>query len=211
MNHEIVQSHLRRLYQQATGHLNYSTEDYQHYYNNQVCLTYGEVEYLSLITFAQKINLNADDVFLDLGSGLGKICASILLGTACKEAIGIEASQQLHEQATVVLPGLSVFLEPEQKQIKLLHGNFLAPESLKYIQKATVVFINSTAFTSDLLDKIGVILNHCPNIRAVVTFKPFSNLNLPFSQTLLMEASWDSVLAWIYLNLFHTNHPSTPT
>jgi precorrin-6B methylase 2 len=197
-NHEILQGFLAQLYQEATGYLRYSPEEVKNYFNQAVCLTYGEVEYLSLIAFAQKIHLGPNDVFLDLGSGLGKICASILLGTPCKEAIGIEAALGLHEQAIKVLPKLNVFLEPEDKKITLCQGNFLSPQFLPHIQRATVVFINSTAFTCELLDKIGLMLNHCPFIRAIFSFKPFANLNLPFSQSISIEASWDTVLGRLY-------------
>jgi H3 lysine-79-specific histone-lysine N-methyltransferase len=197
-NHEMLQGFLAQLYQEATGYLRYSPEEVKNYFNQGVCLTYGEVEYLSLIAFAQKIHLNTNDVFLDLGSGLGKICASILLGTPCKTAIGIEASLGLHEQAIKALPKLNVFLEPEEKKIHLLQGNFLSPQYLPEVQRATVVFINSTAFTSDLLDKIGEMLNKCLSIRAIFSFKPFANLTLPFCQSILIETSWDTVLGRLY-------------
>lgn len=196
--HEIVQDFLSKLYQDLNGYLKYSKEQRSDYLSHDVCLTYGEVHYLSLIQFAEEIKLQAEDVFLDLGSGLGKICTSILLGTSCKQVIGIEASSLLHQQAIKVLPKLDSFLEPEHKKIRLLEGNFLAPEMLPEIKKATVVFINSTAFTYDLLDKIADMLNQCPNIRAVLSFKPFAHLALPFNKTITIEASWDTILSRLY-------------
>lgn len=198
LNHEIVQGYLDNLYQEANGYLKYSSEEKSQYISHDVCITYGEVLYLSLISFTEQLNLDSRDTFLDLGSGLGKICTSILLGTACKRVIGIEASTRLHQQAIKVLPQLTHFLEAEHKTLDLIHGNFLSSELLPEIQRATVVFINSTAFTYDLLDKIEGVLNQCPNIRAVLSFKPFANLTLPFNKTVIIEASWDSILSRLY-------------
>ncbi len=198
VNHEIVQGYLDNLYQDVNGYLKYTPEEKNHYTNNDVCITYGEVLYLSLIAFAKQIQLGPQDVFLDLGSGLGKICSSILLGTSCRQAIGIEASGRLHEQAIKILPKVVSFLVAEHKKLNLIQGNFLAPELLPEIKHATVVFINSTAFTYDLLDKIAVVLNQCPNIRAVLSFKPLANLTLPFNKTVILEASWDSILSRLY-------------
>jgi precorrin-6B methylase 2 len=203
--HEEVQCNLDGIYKNLSGYLAYTDIERKRYVENNICITYGEVQYLSLIKFSEKIHLGHEDVFLDLGSGLGKICASILLGTACKEAIGIEASENLHQQALTILPKLKAFLEPENKKLNLYKNNFLSPEMLPVIQRATVVFINSTAFTYDLLDKIGVVLNQCPNIRAVLSFKPFANLSLPFNKTIIIEASWDSILARLYSSKTHSN------
>lgn len=197
-NHEIIQDFISKLYQDLNGYLKYSKEQRSEYLNQNVCLTYGEVYYLSLMKFVEEIKLQAEDVFLDLGSGLGKICTSILLGTSCKQVIGIEASTSLHQQAIKILPKLDSFLGPNHKKIKLLEGNFLAAEMLPEIKKATVVFINSTAFTYDLLDKISDMLNQCSNIRAVLSFKPFAHLALPFDKTITIEASWDTILSRLY-------------
>ena len=196
--HEIIQDFLGKLYQDLNGYLKYSQEQRTDYLHHDICLTYGEVQYLSLMQFAEEIKLHAEDVFLDLGSGLGKICTSILLGTSCKQVIGIEASTSLHQQAIKILPKLNSFLEPEHKKIKLLEGNFLAAEMLPEIKRATVVFINSTAFTYDLLDKISDMLNQCSNIRVVLSFKPFAHLALPFDKTITIEASWDTILSRLY-------------
>ena len=196
MHHEIVQEYLTNLYQEMNGYLKYTPQEIENYSHHDVCLTYGEVHYLSLMAFAKKIHLGPHDIFLDLGSGLGKICVSVLLGTECQEAIGIEASLKLHQQAIKIFPKLELKLK--NKQLSLLQGNFLSPDKLPNIKKATVVFINATAFTYDLLDKIGLVLNQCPNIRAILSFKPFANLTLPFSQTIRIEASWDSILARLY-------------
>ncbi len=206
--HEIIQDFISKLYQDLNGYLKYSKEQRSNYFSHDVCLTYGEVHYLSLMKFAEEIKLQPEDVFLDLGSGLGKICTSIVLGTPCKQVIGIEASTLLHQQAIKILPKLDSFLEPEHKKISLLEGNFLSSEMLLEIKKATVVFINSTAFTYDLLDKISEVLNQCSNIRAVLSFKPFAHLALPFEKTITIEASWDTILSRLYTRKTSPDQPS---
>lgn len=199
--------YLNTLYQDANGYLKYSPEEIKAYSSDDVCLTYGEVLYPSLMHFAKQINLKPEDIFLDLGSGLGKVCASILLGTPCREVIGIEASSSLHKQSNKILPTLQAYAKKDNKKIKLIEANFLSSEMLPKIQRATVVFMNSTAFTYDLLDKIGIVLNQCPSIRAVLSFKPFSNLKLPFEKTIIIEASWDSILSRLYSIKSISNQP----
>ena len=208
MNHEIAQDYLNSLYQEMNGYLRYSPDEVKKYLVQDVCLTYGEVLYPSLIRFAQTVCLKKEDVFLDLGSGLGKVCASIALGTPCGEVMGIEASENLHQQVAKILPKLQALLQAENKKITLIQGNFLSPQNFAEIKRATVVFINSTAFTYDLLDKIAEVLNQCSNIRAVLSFKPFANLTLPFYKTVVIEASWDSILSRLYAKKPFFHQPS---
>ena len=84
----------------------------------------------------------------------------------------------------------------------------MSPQNFAEIKRATVVFINSTAFTYDLLDKIAEVLNQCSNIRAVLSFKPFANLTLPFYKTVVIEASWDSILSRLYAKKPFFHQPS---
>ena len=66
-------------------------------------LTYGEMLYPSVKKLLNKLQIESNDIFLDLGSGLGKLVLQVWMQTILKSVIGIEAREELSRQTNEVV------------------------------------------------------------------------------------------------------------
>ena len=67
--------------------------------NNSVNSVYGEPCGYEVDRLIKELDITESDVFYDLGSGNGNVCATVLFGSACKKAVGIELSDTRHNEA----------------------------------------------------------------------------------------------------------------
>lgn len=160
--------------------------------------SYGEILYQSMNKLLAIMPLSESDVFVDFGSGVGKIVAQVFLNSAVKEAYGIEIRSSLHEQAIIasqrIYQDLPEFYSGNRK-LHFLMGDFLDIP----LPKITVAFINSTCFTQKLLLSLGNVLNHIPSIHTVFSTRPIGSLqDLKFKNAVRVECSWDSALCYVY-------------
>lgn len=166
-------------------------------HKNSVAETYGEVLYPSIHKLLSELAFTQQDIFYDLGSGIGKVVLHVYLQTSVKEAYGIELLPGLHERATLAAQQVEHDFQNyvPGKKLEFLLGDFLEID----FQKATIVFINSICFGQDLLLKLGHIINYAPGIHTVITLRPIDNLQkVSFKKTIHLESSWGSGLCYIY-------------
>lgn len=160
--------------------------------------TQGEILYPSIEKLFSIIPLTKNDIFFDLGSGLGKIVAQVFLQSEVKEAIGIEIVPELHHKAQFVAQliekELPAFYQNNRK-LMFLEGDFL---QLSF-SRATVVLINATCFSQKMLTQLGKIIENTPTIHSVLTLRPLHTLTrLSFQKAIRIECSWDSALCYLY-------------
>jgi hypothetical protein len=165
---------------------------------NNIPETDGEILFPSVNKLLEIMALKADDSFIDLGSGAGKVVAQVFLQSGVKEAYGIELLPALYQQAVVaaekIQQDLSAFYQ-EGRKLTFLQGDFLEMP----LPQATVVLICSTCFSQPMLESLGYIINGMPSVRLILTLRPISTLNrLRFKKTVRIECSWDSALCYIY-------------
>lgn len=163
-----------------------------------VCETYGEILYPSVNKLLSAIQLSEDDVFIDYGSGFGKMLIQVFLKTPVKEAYGIEIIPELHQQALTAAQKLQQELPDfyqENRKLTFLLGSFLEIP----VPSATVAIIVSTCFSQPLLNALGKIIETTPSIHTVLSLRPVGTLQrLPFKKAIPVECSWDSALCYIY-------------
>jgi histone methylation protein DOT1 len=157
----------------------------------------GEIFYSSINKLLSKLVFKEEDVFVDLGSGRGKMVLHVYLQTAVKAVYGIELLTDLHAKAVLaankVRQDLSGF--GPKRQLIFLCGDFFKID----FQMATIVFINAICFGQDILMQLGQIINTIPSIHTVITLRPIDNLKQLFFKTAFcVEGSWDSALCYIY-------------
>jgi hypothetical protein len=162
--------------------------------------TYGELLFSGVSKLLAKIKLNESDIFMDLGSGLGKIPAQVFLQSNVKEAYGIESVQERNQQAVLaaqkIQQDLPNFFNNNRKLI-YLSGSFLDIP----LTRATVVLVNGVCFGQQLTNAIGEVIENTPSIHTVLTLRPIATLKrLAFKKTVRVECSWDSALCYIYSN-----------
>lgn len=160
--------------------------------------TYGEVLYPSIDKLLAELTLTQRDIFVDFGSGLGKMVTQVFLKSPVKEAYGVEILPKLHQQAISVAQTLEndlpIFYNDGRKLTFLL-GSFLEIP----LPTATVVMIVATCFPQSLLNALGKIIEGMPSIHTVLSLRPMSTLRrLNFKKTIRIECSWDTTLCYMY-------------
>jgi len=153
--------------------------------------TYGEILSESVTKLLRLIPMTENDVFLDLGSGKGKVVSQVFAETNVKEARGIELLPALHAEAE---RNKSARI-PVNRSLTFIQGDFLQVP----FTAATIVFIASPCFGASLLHQLGDKLNHTPTIHTVLSLRPIATLSrLTFKKIVRIECSWDSALCYIY-------------
>ncbi len=66
--------------------------------NGQV---YGETSYDLICQMIDHVNVNEDDTFIDLGSGVGQVVLQVAASTPCKMAWGVERAEWPNRYAEV--------------------------------------------------------------------------------------------------------------
>jgi hypothetical protein len=160
--------------------------------------TYGEILYCGVEKLISEAKLTEEDVFLDLGSGSGKVVIQVFLKTMVKEAIGIELLPELFQQSLFVSKRLKQEL-PDfytgNRELAFLHGSFLDIS----LNGATVVVINSICYSQYFLSRLGEIIDKTPSIHTFMTLRPITTMRrLSFKKTIRVECSWDTTLCYIY-------------
>lgn len=193
---QTVLLYIQNLYKNCIQNITYSKNQQADFQAQLVSITYGELLALSAVKLINKLKLTKDDKFLDLGSGLGKLAMQVFMLTDVKSVLGIEASNNLSMQAQKVL-GQASIENPGvfHGDFELLAANFLNSDW----EDPTVVYTCSTAFSQELILKIGEKINQTPSIQKVATLRPIPNLkNFKLVTQFLVECSWDSSLVYYY-------------
>lgn len=194
---ELYQGYLAKVYQDTQGYQRYSLAEHALYKDAGICITYGELLYPSAKKIIHEMSKDQNEVFLDLGSGLGKCALQVFMQTELRRVLGIEASKELHTQALTAFNQVKSdfpFFWEEGRSLTLICDNFLHADW----QDATIVYSCSTCFTQELLIAIGNKINQQPKVKQVFSFRPLPSLKLPLKKVFGVECSWDSALCFFY-------------
>lgn len=166
--------------------------------SNHINQTYGEILYSGVDKLLHAMTLSEKDIFIDYGSGLGKVVIQVFLKSAVQQAYGIEISTVLHQQA------IAKAHQIERDLPQFYHGGrqliFLQGDFLKIaVPKPTVALVTATCFTPSLLAALGKVIESTPSIHTVLSLRPIPTLQrLVFKKTIAIECSWDSALCYLY-------------
>ncbi|CAA9998812.1 unnamed protein product [Nesidiocoris tenuis] len=84
----ITQSHA--LYKSASSGINALQACASHSNNSEGTFVYGETSFDLICQMIDQINVTKDDVFIDLGSGVGQVVLQMAAATPCKVCLGVE-------------------------------------------------------------------------------------------------------------------------
>ena len=167
-----------------------STNDKDKFVKGNYESTYGTLEKNGLKTIIQKVGeyknnkkwIN-DKVFIDLGSGEGKV-PIFALDYPFKKSLGVELSTDRHNLAIDNKKKLS-----KHKQNRVFFYN---SDLLKYNSKEVdLIYLSSLCFNSNFLEKISDKLSReLKNGSIVCTSSKLSNVSLKFIDSYDVEQSW---------------------
>ncbi|MEL6539343.1 MAG: hypothetical protein AAFP93_01020 [Bacteroidota bacterium] len=150
--HQEVCEHVKRVYRNVSG-FNLNDEESEAVRARGGCPIYGEIVPDSMRILAEKIQLSSQDVFYDLGSGVGKFPIYMHLATPVKKSVGIELAPSRHRSAQGALDRLKskgVIKADTERQISFIHGDMTEVD----LSDATFVFLCATCFSSELMEKL---------------------------------------------------------
>ena len=137
--------------------------------------------------FIKKLHDNEAGIFYDLGSGTGKAVIAMSLFCPLKKLVGIEILKGLWDLSmrsrfayykTIsdkFIKFQDLFNIERTNEIEFYNGDFLRQKWTD----AAIIFANSTCFSMDLMDKIGIkAMNECKeNCILITVSKKINNLN----------------------------------
>jgi hypothetical protein len=181
-----------RLYQQSSGfHLAQLARAQQQLFSYEYI--YGEIDFLSFSQLLKRCQIKPNNIFYDLGSGIGKavVCAALLYDF--KKICGIEQLKLLHEQA--------LHIQQSSKILASRNINFYQADLLTFDwQDADILFVNASAFIGDFWEQVLTqLLKLKTGSQIIVVSKllPANHFTQIYSDFIPM--SWGLARAGIYL------------
>ncbi|XP_013788314.1 uncharacterized protein LOC106472231 [Limulus polyphemus] len=141
---------------------------------------YGETSYEFVAQMIKEIEVTEDDVFLDLGSGVGQVTLQIAASTPCKLSLGIEKAESPNLYAEEMIKNFKAWMQWYGKtsgEFKLIKGDFLTQEHKETIISSTIVFVNNFAFGPAVDHMLKERFAEMKDGACIVSSKPFCSLN----------------------------------
>lgn len=145
-----IRATLRRLYRDVDG-FEIAPSQERRIARARSSPTYGEVMPAATVQLVDALALGRDDVFVDLGSGVGKVVVTAALRSAVGRAVGIELARDRHDRAREVVArgegeGL---LRPGA--VELRNEDVMRTD----LSDATVLYTCSTAFPYAFTERLA--------------------------------------------------------
>lgn len=127
---------------------------------------YGETSYNLVNNMIDSIGFSRDDVFIDLGSGVGQVVLQMAGALELKSCLGIEVNDvrsNLASKMDARFREVMKWLCFDHNHFELMRGCFLDEIYRNKIASATIVFVNNFAFDSNLNQQLKVLLAELPD------------------------------------------------
>ncbi|KAL0132967.1 hypothetical protein PUN28_000591 [Cardiocondyla obscurior] len=141
---------------------------------------YGETSYELVCQMIDQIDVTEDDVFVDLGSGVGQVVLQMAAATLCKICLGVEKADVPSKYAQSMETNFRKWLNWYGKRCgdyRLVKGDFLADEHRESITGSTIVFVNNFAFGPTVDHQLKERFADLRDGARIVSSKSFCPLN----------------------------------
>ncbi|XP_055601875.1 histone-lysine N-methyltransferase, H3 lysine-79 specific isoform X2 [Uranotaenia lowii] len=141
---------------------------------------YGETSFDLICQMIDQIKITADDVFVDLGSGVGQVVLQMAASTPVKVCYGIEKADvpsRYAEGMNATFKSWMRWFGKKYGDYELMKGDFLADEHREKITSATIVFVNNFAFGPNVDHQLKERFADLKDGAKIVSSKSFCPLN----------------------------------
>ena len=152
---------------------------------------YGELTPRGFAKLASAVGLDSTDVFLDAGSGLGRLVIQAAREFGTRRAFGVELARSRHHAALQ-----SLQCEPVNVscRVTLLEGDCAAQDLWQaHLSSVGVVFVSNLLFDASLNQRLKhCIEQHAPQARAVACLRKWADTLEGYMEPfeVLCETSW---------------------
>ncbi|KAL1117641.1 hypothetical protein AAG570_003956 [Ranatra chinensis] len=141
---------------------------------------YGETSFDLVCQIIDTINITDDDVFVDLGSGVGQVVLQLAASTPCKLCLGVEKADipsMYAESMNVNFRKWMGWYGKRYGSYELIKGDFLHEEHRDKIVSATILFANNFAFGPSVDHQLKERFADLKDGTRIVSSKSFCPLN----------------------------------
>lgn len=155
--------------------------------------TFGEIDFDNFIDLIEKINPAENDIFYDLGSGLGKPSLAVSLAFKIKKAIGFEILPSLLEQSKKISQKAKL-LVPDLNEIEFKNENFFEVD----FSDGTIIFIN-VFLDNKAMEKLEEkLLKLKKGAKIIIIVNELKNKNFKLLEKGITLMAWGPVIYRIY-------------
>lgn len=151
---------------------------------------YGETSFELVCQMIDQIKITPDDVFIDLGSGVGQVVLQMAGTLPLKTCYGIERADVPSRYAIGMDTTFKTWMRwfgKKSNDYELIKGDFLADEHREKINSATIVFVNNFAFGPNVDHQLKErFADLCDGAR-IVSSKSFCPLNFRITERLVLR------------------------
>ncbi|XP_025197414.1 histone-lysine N-methyltransferase, H3 lysine-79 specific [Melanaphis sacchari] len=151
---------------------------------------YGETSFDLICQMIDLINITEDDIFIDLGSGVGQIVLQMAAATQCKICWGVEKADVPSSYSKFMHLNFQKWMSwygKECGQYQLIKGDFLSEEHREKITNATIVFVNNYAFGPQVDHMLKQRFADLKDGARIVSSRSFCPLNFRMSERNLSD------------------------
>ncbi|OCT97628.1 histone-lysine N-methyltransferase, H3 lysine-79 specific isoform X2 [Xenopus laevis] len=170
---------LRHILQQVYNHSVTDPEKLNNYepFSPEV---YGETSFDLVAQMIDEIKMTEDDLFVDLGSGVGQVVLQVAAATGCKHHYGVEKADIPAKYAETMdkeFRKLMKWYGKKHSEYTLERGDFLSEEWRERIANTSVIFVNNFAFGPEVDHQLKERFANMKEGGRIVSSKPFAPLN----------------------------------
>ncbi|XP_030075705.1 histone-lysine N-methyltransferase, H3 lysine-79 specific isoform X1 [Microcaecilia unicolor] len=170
---------LRHILQQVYNHSVTDPEKLNNYepFSPEV---YGETSFDLVAQMIDEIKMTEDDLFVDLGSGVGQVVLQVAAATSCKHHYGIEKADIPAKYAETMDKEFRKWMKwygKKHAEYTLERGDFLSEEWKERIANTSVIFVNNFAFGPEVDHQLKERFANMKEGGRIVSSKPFAPLN----------------------------------
>lgn len=191
------------LFQEVDGHA-ISSAERKKLLLSSTEYVYGEIIPETFQTILEQAHVLENELFYDLGSGVGKAVLWAALSFPFKKAIGIEWLEELHRTSKKVLKKYqeqirpSLPLEKQNQEVDFIQGDFFDVD----LSDADVLFTHSTCFTDDTMNRLVQRLTSLkPGARIITATKHITSPAFELIHSKFYRMGWGEANIYIYKRL----------
>ncbi|XP_014251804.1 histone-lysine N-methyltransferase, H3 lysine-79 specific-like [Cimex lectularius] len=141
---------------------------------------YGETSFELICQMIDHMSISEEDIFIDLGSGVGQVVLQMAALTSCKLCLGIEKADvpsQYAENMSKNFRKWMAWFGKTYGDYKIIKGDFLDDKFREKITSSSLIFVNNFAFGPSVDHNLKQIFADLKDGARIVSSKAFCPLN----------------------------------